>query len=160
MIKNNKGFTLIELLVVVGLIGLLAAVIVASLNRARSKGSDAAVKQDLASIRTQANLYYVGTGVNTYGATGASCAAGMFSADTNIANALVHATNNSTAVACNVGPTNQTFAVAATLKTSGSGYFCIDSTNIGKAISTSVATSGLVGAGATYALNTTTGLCI
>jgi general secretion pathway protein G len=158
--KNKHGFTLIELLVVVALIGFLAAVVVASLNLAKSKGSDSAVKQDLSSIRTQANLYYVGTGVNTYGATGSSCVAGMFSVDTNIANAITHATANSTAIACNVGPTNQTFAVAATLKASGAGYYCVDSTNIGKSISTTVATSGLVGAGATYALDTNTGLCI
>ncbi len=157
--KQHKGFTLIELLVVVGLIGLLAAVIVASLNRAKSKSSDAVVMQDLSSIRTQANLYYVGTGGNSYGATGSSCAGGMFSADTNISSALAHVTANATAITCSVGPTNQTFAVAATLKTSGAGYYCVDSTNIGKAISTVTAPSGLVGAGATYALNTTTGLC-
>ncbi|KKR67189.1 MAG: hypothetical protein UU10_C0052G0013, partial [Parcubacteria group bacterium GW2011_GWF1_40_6] len=36
-IKNNKGFTLIELLVVVSIIGLLASVVMTSLNTARAK---------------------------------------------------------------------------------------------------------------------------
>ena len=40
--KNKKGFTLIELLVVVGIIGVLASIIVASLNSARAKANRAA----------------------------------------------------------------------------------------------------------------------
>ena len=158
-IKHNKGFTLIELLVVIGVIAILAAVVVSALGGARNKASDKASFSDLNNTRTQANLYYTGSGASTYGTLTAACNAGMFSADTTIAAAIAHATTNSNAIACNVGPTNQTFAVAVTLKT-GSGYYCVDSSNTGRTISTSVATSGLVGAGATYALNTTTGLCI
>ena len=56
--NKNKGFTLIELLVVIAIIGILSSVVLASLNSARNKGADAAVKSNLSNIRAQAELYY------------------------------------------------------------------------------------------------------
>ena len=56
--NKNKGFTLIELLVVIAIIGILSSVVLASLNTARNKGADAAVKSNLNNIRSQAELVY------------------------------------------------------------------------------------------------------
>ncbi len=55
---NRKGFTLIELLVVIAIIGILSSVVLASLNSARSKGSNVVVKSTLANIRSQAAMFY------------------------------------------------------------------------------------------------------
>jgi prepilin-type N-terminal cleavage/methylation domain-containing protein len=54
----NRGFTLIELLVVIAIIGILASVVLASLNSARDKGADAAIKSTINNVRAQAALYY------------------------------------------------------------------------------------------------------
>jgi len=56
--KFNQGFTLIELLVVIAIIGILSSVVLASLNTARGKGADAAVKSNLNNMRAQAELFY------------------------------------------------------------------------------------------------------
>ena len=49
----KKGFTLIELLVVIAIIGILSSVVLASLNTARNKGSNAAVQSALSSDNVQ-----------------------------------------------------------------------------------------------------------
>ena len=64
--RFQKGFTILELLVVVAIIGILTAVVFGALNNARAKGADKAIISNLASVRSQADLYY-GANTNSYG---------------------------------------------------------------------------------------------
>lgn len=54
----KKGFTLIELLVSIAIIGILASVVVASVNGARTKANVAALKSQLKFFITQSALVY------------------------------------------------------------------------------------------------------
>ena len=89
--KDRFGFTLVEILVVVAIIGALAAVVSAALNTARDRGTNAAIKANLAAIRTQAELFYAVNG--DYGDDVAlgdcpTSGATMFALDSTIASAL------------------------------------------------------------------------
>lgn len=55
---RSAGFTLIELLVVIAIIGILSAVVLASLNSARQKGRDAARISDVKQLQLALELYY------------------------------------------------------------------------------------------------------
>ncbi len=115
MMKFNtfkRGFTLIELLVVIAIIGILASVVLASLNSARDKGTNAAYKSSLNNMRAQAEIVY----------DDANRSYDTVCADTNIAEVLTD-----TGAVCIDSATAYSISVDLIGSDAGDAY-CVDST--------------------------------
>ncbi len=132
-INNSKGFTLIELLVVIAIIGILASVVLASLNSARGKGSDASIKANLANIRSQAALYY-DDHTWSYGTPSTTCSgASSLFLDPTIAAAIAQVETQNGAYNVSCSSTSDNYAIASALKSNGAkNVYCIDSNGKGK----------------------------
>src|SRR3989344_4327022 len=128
--NRSRGFTLIKLLVVIAIIGVLASVVLASLNTARLKGNDASIQSNLSTIQTQAEIYYCNTD-NSYGSAvndGVCTTAGsMFDADVTIKRAIA-----ALDVANGAGSTASCYtdgvlyAISSPLSTDSAKHWCVD----------------------------------
>ena len=158
------GFTLIELLVVIAIIGILSSVVLASLNTARNKGNDTAVKSNLSEARAQAELFYDANG-NSYMVSAAgttdvcsstalvnnvkgiypSVAAAAAATGSSVSGTLA-TLQTSTLAVCHSKADGTAWAASASLKSlfgTATSYFCVDNTG------TAATTSNVLAGGAT-----------
>lgn len=147
MMKINtfkRGFTLIELLVVIAIIGILASVVLASLNTARDKGTNAAIKANLSSVKAQAALYYddAPSAYEVDDVTDSVCVNTSTSDPKGVAD-IVTSTEALTPVGtadCNDDPSS--WAVASQLVGDDIGnYYCTDSTGFSGELAGDVGTA-------------------
>lgn len=170
----SQGFTLIELLVVIAVIGILSAVVLTSLNVARARGSDAGIKSNMASIRSQSELVYdsnncyadgvpASSGCSASAVAPGTCAtSGVGFVDTifgeptvaaQIAAAKIQAT--SALNACSSAANQSSWAIVTQLKSSPILGWCVDSTGTSKQVTLATADQ----AGVTAEINAS-GRCV
>jgi type IV pilus assembly protein PilA len=148
MKNTQKGFTLIELLVVIAIIGILSSIVIASLNSARTKGKDAAIKGQLKQLQTQAEVFYDNNGgkyatTTVVGATSCTTAssgtfAGSLFSNTSAAQQIAQIASNdapNSSVACAISSNGQLWGLSIT-GLNGGGSYCLDNSGNFKASST------------------------
>src|SRR3989344_3908736 len=145
----KSGFTLIELLVVVAIIGILASVVLSSLNTARAKGADAAIKANLANIRAQAAIVYEQNNQSSYAGLCVDpvVANQMAAAATALGGTVVSdlaTAGTATTVVCHLAADDSAWAIGSGIKVTPADSWCVDSAGLSKAI-----TAGFLAASAT-----------
>jgi len=124
--KRQKGFTLIELLVVIAIIGILATIVLVSLNAARNKAKDTAIKAGLDQARLVAEIFYDDNSSAYTGLTNAN------PTDMATINTNVSANNGGTSLTVQAIAT--AYCISSPLKSSGS--HCVDSTGYTGSVAT------------------------
>ena len=125
----KRGFTLIELLVVIAIIGILASVVLSSLNTARDKGADASIKSNLTGGRSAAANYY-DTGSSYLGICSDTNIISQVNAaivSSGIADTTLYEDQAGAAGQATCNQSADAYAIQVPLKADPTTFFCIDS---------------------------------
>ncbi len=134
MIKKT-GFTLIELLIVIAIIGILSAMVLASLGSARDKSRDAKIQAQMKSLQSSTALYY---SINGKYGVDANC--GGMTTDSASGADKLFATSpwpDNTAPVCKAtlsGSNYTSFWAYHVYASSASKFWCVDSSGTSKEV--------------------------
>jgi len=131
--KKSKGFTMIELLVAIAIVGILAAVILVSLNDARHGAEDAQVQGQMDSLSKQSLISFIP--INGFDAV---CGTNGVTQDPVIARLIADIeVESGGSVICNSVALE--FAVSAPLE--NGDFWCVDGDGVKKEIPSALATT-------------------
>jgi len=127
----KKGFTLIELLVVVAIIGMISAIVIAGVSDYRNKAKNATIKEQLASMRSEAELL----GVNGhFSGVCVDQTSGPDSFKIYKATLKIISGDDGSDGKCNADSGAWAATISLPYAESGNSAWCVDSTMKGKAI--------------------------